>query len=97
VRPAPAGKPPWVTRSVGADAILDTARREGESHGETVVFVSVDGDVCGAVAVSDAVKDSAAGAVAALHREPSMRRHRLVEMEQMVFGEIPSAQRRGVR
>lgn len=62
------GKPSWVSRSVGADAVLDTARREGESRGETVVFVSVDGVVCGAVAVADAVKDSAAGAVAALHR-----------------------------
>ncbi|MGO9508876.1 MAG: heavy metal translocating P-type ATPase [Mycobacterium sp.] len=62
------GKPSWITRCVAADPVLDTARRDGESRGETVVFVSVDGVVCGAVAVADAVKDSAAGAVAALHR-----------------------------
>ena len=62
------GKPSWITRAVTADAVLDTARRDGESRGETVVFVSVDGAVCGAVAVADTVKDSAPGAVAALHR-----------------------------
>ncbi len=62
------GKPCWITRCVAADPVLDTARRDGESRGETVVFVSVDGVVCGAVAVADAVKDSAAGAVGALHR-----------------------------
>ncbi|RFD24639.1 heavy metal translocating P-type ATPase [Mycobacterium uberis] len=60
------GKPSWVTRSTPCDVAIDSARREGESRGETVVFVAVDGVVCGAVAISDAVKDSAADAVAAL-------------------------------
>jgi cation-transporting P-type ATPase B len=60
------GKPSWITRTAEADAVLDAARRNGESRGETVVFVSVDDVVCGAVAVADAVKDSAAGALAAL-------------------------------
>ncbi|AKN17017.1 cation-transporting ATPase [Mycobacterium haemophilum DSM 44634] len=60
------GKPSWVTRNAPCDATLDSARREGESRGETVVFVSVDGVACGAVAISDTVKDSAADAVAAL-------------------------------
>ncbi len=62
------GKPSWVTRNSTADAVLDSARREGESRGETVVFVSVDGVVRGAITVADTVKDSAADAVAALRR-----------------------------
>jgi cation-transporting P-type ATPase A/B len=45
-----------------------TARHDAESRGETAVFVEVDGEPCGVVAVADAVKDSAAGAIAALHR-----------------------------
>ncbi|MFV0495102.1 heavy metal translocating P-type ATPase [Mycobacterium sp.] len=62
------GKPSWITRAAPADPKLDSARAEGESHGETVVFISVDARVCAAVAIADAVKDSAADAVAALHR-----------------------------
>ncbi len=61
------GKPAWVSARTQVPAELMTARRVGESHGETVVFVCVDGRACGAIAVADAVKDSAAGAVAALH------------------------------
>ncbi|BBX75737.1 cation-translocating P-type ATPase [Mycobacterium shinjukuense] len=60
------GKPSWITRSAPCDPTLDCARREGESRGETVVFVSVDGAPCAAVTIADTVKDSAAGAVAAL-------------------------------
>ncbi|RWA20221.1 carbonate dehydratase [Mycolicibacterium elephantis DSM 44368] len=63
------GKPSWVTRQAAAPAELLTTRRSGESRGETVVFVSVDGIVCGAIAVADTVKDSAAAAVAALHEQ----------------------------
>jgi cation-transporting P-type ATPase A/B len=48
-------------------ADLAAARKDGESRGETVVFVSVDDVVCGALTISDTVKDSAAGAIAALH------------------------------
>ena len=48
--------------SVGA------ARQNAESEGQTVVLVAVDGAVCAAIAVADAVKDSAAAAVAALHQ-----------------------------
>ncbi|QLL07715.1 heavy metal translocating P-type ATPase [Mycobacterium vicinigordonae] len=62
------GKPSWVTRAAACDAILDAARRDGESRGETVVFVSVDGMPCAAVAISDTVKDTAADAIAALHQ-----------------------------
>ncbi|OBK19687.1 heavy metal translocating P-type ATPase [Mycobacterium asiaticum] len=62
------GKPSWVTRTAPGGAALDAARQQGESRGETVVFVSVDGVACAAVAIADTVKDSAAAAVAALHR-----------------------------
>ncbi|ORB90317.1 heavy metal translocating P-type ATPase [Mycobacterium persicum] len=60
------GKPSWITRDTPSDAALDDARREGESRGETVVFVSVDGVACAAVTIADAVKESAADAVRAL-------------------------------
>lgn len=60
------GKPSWVTRNAPSDAPLDSTRHDAESRGETIVFVSVDGVVCGAVAISDTVRDSAAAAVAAL-------------------------------
>ena len=59
------GKPAWIARDAPAELVA--ARRAAESRGETVVFVEVDGRLCGAVAVSDAVRDSAADAVAALH------------------------------
>ncbi len=60
------GKPSWIAAS-GLSTTLTAARRGAESRGETVVFVEVDGQPCGAIAVSDTVKDSAAGAVATLH------------------------------
>ncbi|WP_082982992.1 cation-translocating P-type ATPase [Mycobacterium sp. 1423905.2] len=60
------GKPSWITRSVPATDPLERARREGESRGETVVFVAVDGVARAAIAIADAVKESAADAVAAL-------------------------------
>ncbi|MGB8407657.1 MAG: heavy metal translocating P-type ATPase, partial [Mycobacterium sp.] len=59
------GKPSWVTKDAPAELV--SARRAAESRGETVVYVAVDGRPCGAVAVSDAVRESAAGAIAALH------------------------------
>lgn len=62
------GRPAWVSRRLPVPLAVERARREGERRGETVVFVSVDGVVCGAIAVADAVKDSAADAVAALHQ-----------------------------
>ncbi|MGY4709957.1 heavy metal translocating P-type ATPase [Mycolicibacterium sp. CBM1] len=62
------GRPSWVTGQAMPDAQLESARCAAESRGETVVFVAVDGQVCGAIAVADAVKDSAADAVAALHQ-----------------------------
>lgn len=62
------GRPAWAARSGVVETQLLTARREHESRGETVVFVSVDDQVRGAIAVADALKDSAARAVAALHR-----------------------------
>lgn len=45
---------------------MRAARRHAESLGETAVFVEVDGEPCGVIAVADAVKDSARDAVAAL-------------------------------
>ncbi|KDE97966.1 cation-transporting ATPase [Mycolicibacterium aromaticivorans JS19b1 = JCM 16368] len=62
------GRPSWVAGQAEIPEPVQSARRRGESRGETVVFVAVDGRVCGAVAVADAVKESAADAVAALHR-----------------------------
>ncbi|CAM4216922.1 Copper-exporting P-type ATPase A [Mycobacterium basiliense] len=62
------GRPSWVSRRSAVPSALKRARWDAERRGETVVFVSVDDAVCGAVAVADAVKDSAADAVAALHR-----------------------------
>ncbi len=60
------GKPSWIAPS-GAPVALVEARRYAETQGETVVFVEIDGKPCGSIAVADAVKDSAAGAVSALH------------------------------
>ncbi|SON61581.1 Cation-transporting P-type ATPase A [Mycobacterium simulans] len=60
------GKPSWIASSCNS-ATLVAARRNAESRGETTVFVEVDGELCGLIAVADAVKDSAADAVAALH------------------------------
>ncbi|TLH66040.1 copper-translocating P-type ATPase [Mycolicibacterium aubagnense] len=61
------GKPSWVAGRTAVPAALAEARRGAESRGETVVFVAVDGELCGAVAVADAVRESAVGAIAALH------------------------------
>jgi P-type Cu+ transporter len=61
------GKPSWIASSCVAPAMA-TARHDAESRGETAVFVEVDGEPCGVVAVADVVKDSAADAIAALHR-----------------------------
>ncbi|WP_179471109.1 heavy metal translocating P-type ATPase [Mycolicibacterium vinylchloridicum] len=62
------GRPGWAAGQAEVPELMIAARRIGESRGETVVFVTVDDQVCGAIAVADAVKDSAADAVAALHR-----------------------------
>lgn len=62
------GRPTWVARDKAVPESIGAARRSAESEGQTVVFVAVDGAVCAAVAVADAVKDSAAEAVAALHQ-----------------------------
>ena len=61
------GRPSWIGLDRVVPESVAAARRTGESDGQTVVFVAVDGVVCGSVAVADAVKDSAAAAVAALH------------------------------
>jgi heavy metal translocating P-type ATPase len=61
------GKPSWIAPRAIPSNLAD-ARRHGESRGETVVFVEVDGKLCGVVTVADAVKESAVDAVAALHR-----------------------------
>ena len=61
------GRPSWVKGRNPVPAVIEAARRNGESLGETVVYVSIDDVVCGAISVADAVKSSAADAVAALH------------------------------
>jgi cation-transporting P-type ATPase A/B len=61
------GRPAWVRGQFALPAELDQARRARESRGETVVLVSVDDEVCGVIAVADAVKESARDGVAALH------------------------------
>ena len=61
------GKPSWIAPSSGP-ATLVAARRAAESRGETVAFVEIDGEPCGVIAVADAVKESAADAIAAVHR-----------------------------
>nr|WP_263863791.1 heavy metal translocating P-type ATPase [Mycolicibacterium mucogenicum] len=61
------GKPSWAAGGAAVPAALAEARRGAESRGETVVFVAVDDELCGAIAVADAVRESAAGAIAALH------------------------------
>ena len=61
------GRPGWIRRTGPVPESVESARREAEARGETVVLVAVDERVCGAVAVADAIKDSAAAAVAALH------------------------------
>ena len=67
------GRPKWIGRDATITGLVvpepvEAARRAAESTGQTVVLVAVDGAVCGALAVADAVKDSAAQAVAALHQ-----------------------------
>lgn len=61
------GRPSWIKGRGPVPEVIEAARRKGESHGETVVYVSIDGVVCGAISVADAVKASASDAVAALH------------------------------
>ncbi len=63
------GRPAWVTRDRVVPANLAAARKTGESEGQTVVFVAHGDTVCGAICIADAVKESAAGAIARLHAE----------------------------
>ncbi|BAX93284.1 heavy metal translocating P-type ATPase [Mycobacterium shigaense] len=60
------GKPSWITSSPVPETMV-AARRNAEARGETAVYVEVDDEPCGVIAVADAVKDSAADAVIALH------------------------------
>lgn len=62
------GRPNWIARDKAMPEAVGAARRAAESEGQTVVLVAVDGAVCAALSVADAVKDSAAKAVAALHQ-----------------------------
>ena len=62
------GSPNWVGRDKAVPDAVQSARLAGELHGQTVVLVAVDGAVCGAIAVADAVKVTAADAVGALHQ-----------------------------
>ena len=62
------GRPLWIGRDRTVPEAVEAARRAAEAQGQTAVLVSVDDAVCGAIAVADAVKASAADAVAALHQ-----------------------------
>ncbi|MCV7228475.1 heavy metal translocating P-type ATPase [Mycolicibacterium komossense] len=66
------GKPAWVARNREVPRELVDARHRGEASGQTVVFVSIDGVVCGSIGVADVVKDSAAAAIREL-RERGLR------------------------
>ncbi|WP_078324720.1 heavy metal translocating P-type ATPase [Mycobacteroides salmoniphilum] len=61
------GRPSWVLRSRTPNGDLEAARQLGESRGETVVFVGVDGTACGSISLADTIKESAVGAIATLH------------------------------
>ncbi|CAN5705315.1 heavy metal translocating P-type ATPase [soil metagenome] len=61
------GRPAWVARNRDVPGELAEARQRGESLGQTVVFVAIDGTVCGSVGVADVIKVSASAAVAQLH------------------------------
>ncbi|MBX7433188.1 heavy metal translocating P-type ATPase [Mycobacterium sp. Y57] len=60
------GRPAWVARGRVVPADLAAARKDSEARGQTVVFVAAGDAVCAAITVADGVKESAAGAVAAL-------------------------------
>ena len=62
------GRPSWIARDRTVPDPVAAACRDAEALGQTVVLVAADGQVCGAIAVADAVKSSAAEAVAELHR-----------------------------
>lgn len=54
----------------GIDAVpLEGTADEHRANGEGVMFVGVDRKLAGLIVVADAIKDTAAGAIAALHRE----------------------------
>jgi Cu+-exporting ATPase len=54
---------------IGASAALTEQAATGQARGQTVVFVAIDGNVAGLVAIEDPVKDSARGALRALRAE----------------------------
>ncbi|MEE4021486.1 heavy metal translocating P-type ATPase [Gordonia sp. PKS22-38] len=62
------GSPRWVAKGAAVPAGLARARRDAEGAGQTVVYVAIDGAVCGAIAVADTVKSSAAETVTELRR-----------------------------
>lgn len=62
------GSPRWVARGATVPTDLARARRDAESAGQTVVYVAMDDAVCGAIAVADTVKPSAAETVRELRR-----------------------------
>ena len=63
------GSPRWVGDARQVDPALVATRRDEQRRGRTVVYVALEGRVCAAVVVADAVKDSAADAIAELHRQ----------------------------
>ncbi|GAA1479853.1 heavy metal translocating P-type ATPase [Gordonia sinesedis] len=61
------GSPRWVAASTVVPTEIARRRRDAEANGQTVVYVAVDGQLRGLIAVADTVKASAAPAIAALH------------------------------
>jgi len=63
------GNPRWLAAGRTVPTELARHRRAAEEEGNTVVYVAVDDVLCGAITIADTVKDSAALAIAELHRQ----------------------------
>lgn len=63
------GNEKMMERSGSLDEALVARAREDRELGRTVMFVALDGEPVGIVAVADPIKETSAGAIASLHRE----------------------------
>lgn len=54
--------------ALGGVAALDSQAEARRQEGETVLFIAVDGNPAGLLAVADPIKDTTAAAIAALHK-----------------------------
>ena len=58
-----------VGKSAAADPTLDGKASDLRAHGQTVIFVTIDGKLAGLIGVADAIKPSARQAIDELHRQ----------------------------